>query len=381
MQINLEVLLADISITTVCNRLLDKLDKQPMSQRSNNLTIPIDEKQFSELYSPSEIDEDIRLEEKIHALISLGLFEVQQTKKKAYLPLSQRNARLVFNADFEENLRVFYNREIEQDNWLEALNEKNVPDKKLLEFFRNNPLKVKNKSDEEVVQQLLRWSKNIESNSARRESARCFWGLSKIFDNQEAYKTYFNLGDMSVSLLLYMQTSMVNEVLFIENKDTFYEVCDSKNEIFKNSVIIYASGYQASAKRIRQRNGSTMYLESSSGHTQESFEKFEVWFYRENNEKISVYFWGDLDYEGIHILKALKVNFENIDAWENAYRIMLEEVKKGFGHTPEMSGKERQILVQNKLLGCHYADKVLIPRLLNKALFLDQEFINIDKLS
>ena len=375
MQNNLEGLLEDISIAKVCHALLDKLDKQPISERSNNLSFLINSKHFPELFSPSTVDEDVRLEVKIHALISIGLFDIKQTKKKAHLPLSERNAKLVFNSEFEDKLRRFYHRDIIQNTWREALNKEDVLDRSLLTFLKNNPIKVKNKSDDEVVHQLLKWTQNIKSNSARKESARCFWGLSKIFDNQEAYKTYFELEDMPISLLVYMQTAIVEEVLFIENKDTFYEVCDSVNEVFKNSVIIYASGYMASAKRIRQRRGSQMYLELNSKYTKESIEKFIAWYYRENSEDIPVYFWGDLDYEGMNILKALKVNFDNIDAWKKGYDMMLEEVKKGFGHAPEMAGKERQIMLNDNILGCSYADKSLVPILSKEALFIDQEIV------
>ncbi len=374
-QNKLEVLLEDISIAKVCHALLDKLDKQPISERSNNLSVLINSKQFPELFSPSTVDEDVRLEVKIHDLISIGLFDIKQTKKKAHLPLSERDAKLVFNSKFEDKLRAFYVRDTIRDTWLEALDREDVLDKKLLAFLENNPIKVQNKSDDEIVQQLLKWTQNIKSNSARKESARCFWGLSKIFDNQEAYKAYFELEDMPISLLVYMQTAMVEEVLFIENKDTFYEVCDSGHEAFKNSVIIYASGYMASAKRIRQRRGSKMYLELNSKHTEESIEKFIAWFYKENCEDIPVHFWGDLDYEGMNILKALKVNFDNIDAWEKGYNAMLDEVKKGLGHTPKMADKERQIMLNNDILGCNYADKSVVPTLSKEALFIDQEIV------
>jgi len=380
MQNNLEGLLEDISIAKVCHALLDKLDKQPISERSNNLSFLINSKHFPELFSPSTVDEDVRLEVKIHALISIGLFDIKQTKKKAHLPLSERNAKLVFSSEFEDKLRRFYHRDIIQNTWGEALNKEDVLDRSLLTFLKNNPIKVKNKSDDEVVHQLLKWTQNIKSNSARKESARCFWGLSKIFDNQEAYKTYFELEDMPISLLVYMQTAIVEEVLFIENKDTFYEVCDSVNEVFKNSVIIYASGYMASAKRIRQHRGSQMYLELNSKYTKESIEKFIAWFYRENSEDIPVYFWGDLDYEGMNILKALKVNFDNIDAWKKGYNMMLEEVKKGFGHAPEMAGKERQIMLNDNILGCSYADKSVVSMLDKEALFIDQELVFVDDL-
>lgn len=381
MQNNLETLLEDRSIAKVCNGLLDKLDKQGMSERSHHLITPINEKYFPELFYPSIVDEDVRLEMKLKELIFLGLFKIKQIKKKSYLPLSERGAKLIFNSEFEDKLRSFYNRKIQQNSWLEAISKKDIANKSILTLLEKNPIKIKHKSDDEVLEQLLKWIETNKSKSARKESSRCFWGLSKIFDNQEAYKIYFGLKDMPISLSIYMQTSeSIEEVIFIENQDTFYEACESSNKIFKNSVIIYASGYKASAKRIRQRSGSKMYLATSSQHTSESFKKFEAWFYKESSEEIPVYFWGDLDYAGIHILKALKVNFRHIDAWKKGYDIMVKEVKEDFGHTPEMAGKEKQLSITYQLLECDYTNQLLIPNLTTKALFIDQEFVIIEKL-
>lgn len=374
---DLETILADVSISKVLNELLTKLDAQALSERCNSLSVAINEKNFSELFTPSSVNEEQLLEKKIYALVKLGVFEIKRTKRASFLPLVQQKAKLIFNGEFEEQIRVFYGREISNDPWLEALNSFEIADKNLLELLEQNSIKIKGRSDYEIIERLLEWAEGSKSKSARKESSKCFWGLSKVFDKQEAYKNYFGLEDMPISLLVHFQSAIIEQVLFIENQDTFYEACESEHEIFKNTVIIYASGFKASAKRIRHRRGSKMYFSFNSKDTKESLDVFLKWFYKESDNDLAVYFWGDFDYAGMDILKAFKVNFEHIDAWEMGYKSMVKAIKNNFGHTPMMAGKERQAKIDSDFIGCLYADEELIPLLLNKEIFLDQEFVDI----
>jgi len=376
MRDDFELLLSDLSIAKVLHKILDKLDVQPMLERKNSLSIAINEKEFPELFSPSSVDEDIVLEKRILTLVKLGLFTLKQSKKASFLPLVERKAKLIFNADFEEVLRVFYGREELEDAWLEALDRYDIKDKQLLELLKRNPITIKSKSEEEIVERLLEWVDEPKSKSARKESARCFWGLSKVLDKHETFKEYFGLEDMPISLLIHLQSPIIEQVLFIENQDTFYEACESEAKAFNHTVIVYASGFKASAKRIRHRRGSKMYFSVESKDIQKSFQHFQEWFYKENEANFPVYFWGDFDHAGIEILKAFKVNFENIDAWKAGYKVMVEAIKNDFGHTPIMAGKERQIKQGKKRAECAYADEVLIP-LLENEIFLDQEFVEM----
>ena len=373
-----ELLLSDVSIAKVLHKILDKLDVQPMLERKNSLSIAINEKEFPELFSPSSVDEDELLEKKIKALVKVGLFRLKQSKKASFLPLVEQKAKLVFNADFEEELRAFYGREEVVDAWLEALDKYNLEDKQFLDLLKRNPITIKSKSEDEIVARLSVWVDESKSTSVRTESARCFWGLSKIFDNHEVLKEYFGLEDMPISLLIHMESPIIEQVLFIENQDTFYEACESEAKVFKDTVIVYASGFKASAKRIRHRRGSKMYFSFESKDMEKSFIRFQEWFYKENEDTLPVYFWGDFDHAGMDILKAFKVIFENIDAWKVGYKIMVEAIKNDFGHTPLMAGKERQVKQGAKGIDCAYADEILIP-LLENEMFLDQEFVKIVK--
>jgi len=368
----------DRVITRVINTILDKLDKQPTSQRTHKITLKVDKKNFPELF---EGDESI--EEKIEALLKFSIFELKVASKKRFLPLVEQDAKILFNSECEIMLREYYNRRVQSNAWRDAIEQYNFSfDPKLKDILLQKPIEIESKSSNEIVAQVIKWAKTPhKSNSAREESARCFWGISKIFDSdsKEALRRHFDLELMPISLLLHSHSSSIDTVLFIENLETFYQASFSDNQVFENTLLIYSSGYKASAKRVRSPKGSKMFFSPNTHLSDEMRSNFIAWFYRKIDSHIRIYFWGDLDYSAMHILKALKINFPMIDAWELGYTKMVQSLENGFGHTPSMAKKEKQYPIEN-LLGCSYADRVLIPLMQSKNLFLDQEFVDIENL-
>lgn len=372
MENSLELTLSDQRVKLVLNSILDKLDKQPMSQRTNKVIVPVNKKNFPELFEGDEF-----MEVHIKKLVELNIFDFEVVQKKRFLPLVEQNAKLVFNSDQERLLREYYGREVQSNPWIEAINKYDFSfDKALKDILLRKPLTIEGKFEDEIVTRFIEWAKiPSKSKSAREESARCFWGMSKIFDTHEELRSYFNLELMPITLLIYSHNSSFDRVLFIENLETFYQACDSKNNVFADTLLIYSSGYKASAKRVRYRLGSKMFFSPECQLSDPNRLRFMSWFYKEIEDDIPVYFWGDLDYAGIHILKALQVSFPNIKAWEIGYSPMVQSVENSFGHTPKMANKEKQYKIKGSI-ECSYTDKVLLPLLENKNLFLDQEFVD-----
>lgn len=89
------------------------------------------------------------------------------------------------------------------------------------------------------------------------------------------------------------------------------------------------------------------------------------------------HFWGDLDYAGMGILKALRNSLPNLQAWQPGYQPMLEILENGGGHTPEQAGK----IGQNDPgeTGCGYSDFSLLPSLRKQGRFVDQEITDAEK--
>jgi hypothetical protein len=69
-------------------------------------------------------------------------------------------------------------------------------------------------------------------------------------------------------------------------------------------------------------------------------EKFLSWL-RSDNE-MPCWFWGDLDYAGMDILRTLRQSFPNAEAWSLGYSAMLTELTTGGGHQPDEAGKGAQ---------------------------------------
>lgn len=376
---SLASLLDNSVITLLLNTILDKLDKQPTAQRTRKITLKVDKKNFPQLFEGDEF-----IEEKIDALLKFSIFELKVAPKKRFLPLVEQDAKLLFNSQCETMLREHYHRTVQSSEWMNALEQCDFSfDNKLKNILLQKPIQIEGKNAYEIVVRVIEWAKTPhKSHSAREESARCFWGISKIFDSnsQEALRRHFDLELMPISLLIHSHNNSIDKILFIENLETFYQASSSDNQVFENTLLIYSSGYKASAKRVRSPNGSKMFFSPNSHLSDEMRLNFILWFYGKIESNIFIYFWGDLDYSAMHILKALKTNFPTIDAWKLGYTKMVQSLENGFGHTPNMAKKEKQYPIKD-LLGCSYADRVLIPLMQRKNLFLDQEFVDIENLS
>lgn len=366
--------LENSEISKLLNKILDKLDKQSSNDRKKKILENINEKTFPSLYEPLEINDDVELEKSINILIDEKIFDLSQNKKSEFLPLVDKKAKLVFNDNFETLLRSFYNREIQNDSWEEDLEKFFSKESELYVLLKKNPFRIEGKSNNEIIERLYYWIENKnKSTSQRQESAKCFWGLSKMFDKRDEFNEFFGLKAMAITLLIHSKNRDLNKVLFIENLETFYSAINSINPIFNDYVLIYSSGFKASAKRIRTNDGSKMFFTDDCKFSIDGKEDFISWFYERKKLDISVYFWGDLDFSGIEILSSLKSNFTNLEAFKKMYSLMVESID--LGHSPNLGKKENQKLPKNT--GCVYTDEVLIPLLNSKKLFLDQEFISI----
>jgi hypothetical protein len=81
----------------------------------------------------------------------------------------------------------------------------------------------------------------------------------------------------------------------------------------------------------------------------------------------------------MNIAAALKRSFPALDCWQPGYALLCERLAGGGGHRPEQSGRERQRLLGEQT-GCHYADQTLIPALLQRGRFVDQEAATAEQL-
>jgi hypothetical protein len=176
---------------------------------------------------------------------------------------------------------------------------------------------------------------------------------------------------MPVQLHVYLPCGGYHGVLFIENLTTFERATSSRTERYSQLALVYAAGFKGSAKRLRSVSGCSVYFSNRGSLGPADTRKWEHFIFE--NERLPVWFWGDLDFSGMRILSALKDTFPEITAWIPGYAPMLEALRANSGHTPEAAGKSLQQDIA--VTGCPYADTVLLPALRQTGRFLDQEYL------
>ncbi|WP_338820610.1 Wadjet anti-phage system protein JetD domain-containing protein [Acidovorax temperans] len=214
----------------------------------------------------------------------------------------------------------------------------------------------------------------------REVSARLFWGMSKVLDDRQKLVAAL-LGELEcpfpaspIQLLVQLPEREFREVLFIENQMSFEQAVRSGAVHLECVAVAFASGFKGSAQRLRSQGGASVYYSQRGASTPQHRDAFEAWLYAESLER-PVFFWGDLDWSGMAILKAMRQSFPTLQAWPRGYEPMLHQLLAGQGHTPHEADKQGQLPVSST--GCPYADAQLIPALRSTGAFVDQELFSI----
>ena len=228
----------------------------------------------------------------------------------------------------------------------------------------------------ELIETLHQTEQNI---SLRGLSARCFWGDSKFLDMRRKLiydvfpKAKTTVRDRMIMMSVYAPKTL-ESAIFVENFDSFITLVDALKQSPRKdtTAVIYSAGYRATASLIRQRGQSQfLYINLVSP---DAVVEFEDWWYQASDRQTRCYFWGDLDYEGLKILRTLRNNFAQIMAWKEAYQVIVEYHHQGLGHFAHQANKDNQ---QPPLpSGCDYSDSVLLPLLKQSKRFIDQEIVD-----
>ncbi len=214
----------------------------------------------------------------------------------------------------------------------------------------------------------------------REVSARLFWGMSKVLDDRQRLVAAL-LGELEcpfpaspIQLLVQLPEGGLREVLFIENQMSFEQAVRSGSPHLEGVAVAYASGFKGSAQRLRSTSGVSIYYSQKWTSTPELRGMFETWLRAESMER-PTYFWGDLDWSGMGILRAMRQSFPAIQAWPMGYQPMLHHLRNGQGHAPCEADKQGQVPVAST--GCPYADEKLLPALRSTRAFVDQELFSL----
>lgn len=254
----------------------------------------------------------------------------------------------------------------------------------LIEYLGRNPLRALADSDLESAQRSLETLRDLcasgRSMPVREASAQAFQGRSKVLDNRDELLRLLGaesgqFWEAPIQLLVDIP-ARIDEALFIENLVTFERMADTRRDGWRSSLLIYAAGFRAGAKRLRQSAGCRLYLRAgcadpatATRSTTSLLQPVTAWLFE--NAPLPVRFFGDLDFSGMQILASLREGFAQAEAWRSGYGDLILALQGGEGHQPEAAGKEGQI--DPGTTGCPYADEVLLATLRRFGRFIDQE--------
>lgn len=206
--------------------------------------------------------------------------------------------------------------------------------------------------------------------SRRAASAQCFCGDSKFLDGRDILLEKLGQSHLKSSPLLInvKLPTTLNDVLFIENLDTFSLFCEQDRFEISGTALVYSKGFAASAQRLTQASGRRLFtMGDGDSKIHEAFESF-----LNGDLALPAFLFGDLDWAGLSIYECLKKNFPGLELWEEGYVVLERVLKMGGGHTAIEAKKEGQNHLEVHLLTNSRAIE-LAALLAFKNRFVDQE--------
>lgn len=264
--------------------------------------------------------------------------------------------------------------------WRQAFEKAFPGENELHGLLAGNWFEVSGMSPDEVAGK-LRMLRDLGATSSqlplRHVSSRLFGGDSKVLDGREALICTI-LGtpecpfpESPVQLQIQLpKAAAIKGILLVENTASFEQlrITSGVRPALDGLVIAQAHGFRGAARRIRRRGGCSIYHAGESDLLP-AFESF--WF--DDVGDMPVTFWGDLDFSGMAILRALRSVLPQASSWEPGYRMLLDILESGGGHSPKQAGKDRQ---QHPVsTGCFFADSILLPAMEKTGKFVDQEAV------
>ncbi len=354
--------LEEKAVADILNRLVDMLDKQAMAYRSRPPGFRINGKELPSFFSLEDAQDRKLVWRFIEQLVTLQWIKITGRRKSVDCEPWSGEPRIVLVPEAEPAIRKTLGRtEVEASylkSWQRALRAARNSFSGDIELLSRSPLRIPNKSAQEIIEQLVKVPEFRSGTFAREISARVFWGLSKILDGRvEAVNTAFGrqiLIEKPLLVNVHVPSDTIEEVIFIENEVSYLAAIDNCPP---GAALVWASGFMLSARRLLEPNG--MVLHASSGSVGLAVTLALQLLHGRVPSRL--YFFGDLDYSGMQILKQLRVVFPSIVSWQPGYKFLLEQLHKGNAHPADDADKARQ--KDPVSTGCAYADSVLLPKI------------------
>ena len=339
--------------------------------RSNALTRRVKKSTIPELYQFGE-DTPYRWQLLERLASEYGIFEIIYDRKLERHQERYENAQFRFRPESEDLLREWLNRpriDPTSEAWKLAIEQYAGCFADQGAALLNTRPTATGLSPAELVAGFAAVADHLDQQLTLREiSARCFRGDSKFLDQrQELLIKLFgeraSLIQPRPLLLTAWAPAGFTQLLIVENQDSFLRLVDNPPAGY---ALLYSGGFRASADRLTSEHTRFAFLPGSDAN---GFE--QQW----RSGTLPMYFWGDLDFAGMGILKALRSTLPQLTAWQSGYAPMVAMLEQGGGHPYEQAGKSGQS--DPGATGCAYADTILLPMLSDTNLGVDQETISV----
>lgn len=373
------------ALAALLNALVDRIEARPFAERSRDLVFPLNPGNWPEFFAIDHPRERAFVWQSLETVVGQQGFELRLDQRKSRLDLDiwERQPKIIVSPDGEAFLREatkrypsITSRWLEQ--WRQAVSTR-FGEGELGARLLSRPISIIQRSPDEVLERFVAVAALSDSGLMLHEVAsRQFWGLSKILNGQQEAialllgQPFCPFPDKPVQLLVAALTDDADApILFVENAATFESLASGRLDAARDFILVFASGYKASARRLRCPGGSSVYFSPRVLTSNAELPRtFLVWLYSASTDR-PIHFWGDLDFAGMDILKELRVVFPEAQAWKPGYDALLDRLYLGESHAPDEAKKSGQ--TDPGQTGCRYADGVLLPALREYGRFVDQE--------
>jgi len=349
----------ETEIVALLGAALDRFDRQRGVDRERQFSL------MAENYLPSLLRADVAADqtwELVKDLRDRGVLNIRTVRRSPYDP-EWKGAKLSFSPTIEETLRAWLNRDWNEPAmqlWRLAV-ERNAaafPDRGAV--LMNQRLSVANRTAEEVVAAMTQARDVRGPVTLRQLSATLFWGDSKVLDERgdlvAALWPDLEIRERSLLVAVYLPVTC-RGVLFIENQDSYTAAAGGCVAGVTDMALVFAAGFRGAASRVRSRAGALLHYAGSgeSGLITE----FDGWWFGAVAKPWPCWFWGDLDFSGMQILKSLRNRFAYLCAWQPGYEPMLARLRNSAAYSGRLIDDRGQI--DPLETGCAYADSTLLP--------------------
>ena len=364
-------------ILKVLHLFLDKLDKKPLAQWSQPPSIAVSDKTLPGLFIQGEgADQTWTLLKTLAQ--DYQVIGIRLHKKRNPLDPEYFNARLRLQENGESILRAWLQRPYQVpalQQWRDAVEQASHVFPGDFTKLYSRPISLNDKSARQIVQAFTSIGDFRHKHLTLRQlSAVCFWGRSKFLDGRaDLVLSLFpdlelNLRPIVVNIYL---PQTIDGVLFIENQDSYTCAMQGNPHGVHNLALVYSAGFKSSAARIRDRGGVSLHFAGPG--VQQHQDPFSQHWHDEAANDWSLWFWGDLDFAGMNILKQLIRRFPRLRAWQPGYQILLNHLLQSNGYPAGSDDQQNQVDPQDT--GCEFADRILLPALRQHGLCVDQEIV------